>query len=80
MREVCFCGREGALEDREPVYAGDGDWGLVCPDCGHLDRLDGWPEAARHQTLTEAARRREGVIVPGSVARTSPGVWRRPAE
>lgn len=59
--EACFCGRVGELEDREPVYAGDGDWGLRCPACGHLDRLETWPEAARRATLAEAARRREGM-------------------
>jgi hypothetical protein len=59
-REICFCGREGAIEDREPVYLGDGDWGLACPECGHLDRLHGWPEAARQWTLAEAMRRRAG--------------------
>lgn len=57
-REVCFCGREGAIEEREPIYLGDGDWGLACPDCGHVDRLDGWPAGAREWALAEAARRR----------------------
>ena len=28
-REICFCGWVGELEDREPVYAGDGEWGLL---------------------------------------------------
>lgn len=58
-REVCFCGWEGEMEDRVPLYAGDGEWGLACPDCGHLDLLRGWPEAARRWTLAEAARRLE---------------------
>jgi hypothetical protein len=58
-REVCFCGWEGEIEDREPVYAGDGEWGLRCPTCGHLDRLESWPEAARRWTMAEATRRRE---------------------
>jgi hypothetical protein len=56
-RESCFCGRVGELEDRELVYAGDGEWGLGCPMCGHLDRLEAWSEAARAWTLAEAARR-----------------------
>lgn len=60
-REVCFCGWSGEIEEREPVYAGDGEWGLTCPNCGHLDRLENWPEAARRWTLTEAARRRASI-------------------
>ena len=58
-REICFCGWVGELEDREPVNAGDGEWGLDCPLCGHLDRLEAWSEAARSWTLAEAAWRRE---------------------
>jgi 6-O-methylguanine DNA methyltransferase, DNA binding domain len=30
-RESCFCGWVGELEDREPVYAGDGEWGAGLP-------------------------------------------------
>ena len=61
-RESCFCGWVGELEDREPVYAGDGDWGLRCPMCDHLDRLEAWSEAARAWALAEAARRRESTL------------------
>jgi hypothetical protein len=61
-REICFCGWVGEVEDREPVYAGAGGWGLRCPMCGHLDRLEGWSEAARAWTLAEAARRRESTV------------------
>ncbi len=57
MREVCFCGRQGEVEDREPVYAGDGEWALACPGCGHLDRLDALRDEARRLTLEEATRR-----------------------
>ncbi len=57
MREACFCGRVGEVVDREPVYAGDGEWGLACPECGDLDRLLWLPEERRRQTLQEAARR-----------------------
>ena len=67
--EVCFCGREGEIVDREPVYLGDGEWGLACPDCGHLDRLDGWPAAGRSWTLAEAARRRAGAATAGTVVK-----------
>ena len=68
-REVCFCGREGVIEDRKPVYLGDGDWGLACPACGHVDRLEGWPEAAREWILAEAERRRAGQREGDVVAR-----------
>jgi len=61
-REICFCGWVGEVEDREPVYVGDGEWGLGCPMCGHLDRLEAWSEAARSWTLAEAAWRRESTF------------------
>jgi hypothetical protein len=61
-REICFCGWIGELEDREPVYAGDGEWGLSCPMCGRLDRLEEWSEAVRSGILAEAARRRESTL------------------
>jgi hypothetical protein len=39
MKEACNCGRTGEVEDREPVYLGDGEHALRCPDCGHLEDL-----------------------------------------
>ncbi|HEU5327414.1 MAG: hypothetical protein ACTHNK_07105 [Thermomicrobiales bacterium] len=60
MRETCFCGRTGDIADREPVYLGDGEWGLTCPDCGHLDRLELFPEETRTFLLNEARERRHG--------------------
>ena len=69
MDEVCFCGREGEIEDREPVALGDGDWGLACPRCGHLDRLEGWSEAARRWVLAEAVRRHGSEVGPAVIAR-----------
>jgi hypothetical protein len=59
MREACFCGWTGTIAEREPTCLGDGDWGLTCPRCGHLDRLEGWPTAARDGLVAEARRRRE---------------------
>jgi hypothetical protein len=56
-REVCICGRAGALADREPVYAGDGEWGLACPACGRLDRLEWLTADARRALLADAAQR-----------------------
>ncbi|HET8632080.1 MAG TPA: hypothetical protein VFL91_32025 [Thermomicrobiales bacterium] len=72
MREVGFCGRDGEVEDREPVYAGDGEWALACPACGRLVRL-WWPApASRRRTLTEATRR-HAARRPTWVIRRTPG-------
>ena len=60
--ESCFCGRLGDIADRAPVYLGEGEWGLSCPECGHVDRLNGWPEAARTWILDEAVRRRVATV------------------
>jgi hypothetical protein len=57
MQEACFCGRAGALADREPTYAGDGEWGLACPACGRLDRLEWLTTQARRALLAEASGR-----------------------
>jgi hypothetical protein len=58
MVEACFCGRVGELTEREVVPLGDGGWGLVCPACGHLDRLQWMPEALAAQLVAEAGIRR----------------------
>ena len=73
MREVCFCGWAGDVADRVPVYAGDGDWGLECPRCGQLDRLEWLPDDARARTMAEAARRRRE-RAPAAPARAHPDV------
>ena len=59
MRETCFCGRIGEVEDREPVTTSTGEPAMKCPDqaCGHTDRLEWLPEAARRVVVEEAARR-----------------------
>jgi hypothetical protein len=77
-REICFCGWVGELEDREPVYASAGEWGLGCPMCGHLDRLEAWSEAARAWTLAEAARRRESTVESTSDRGIMTSLLRRP--
>jgi hypothetical protein len=41
LRECCFYGRDGELEDREPVLDALERWLLRCPERGHLDDL-GW--------------------------------------
>jgi uncharacterized Zn finger protein len=50
MREICFCGRIGALEDREAVLEEGARWMLRCPECGHLDDL-GWMDEEKALTL-----------------------------
>ena len=77
MREVCFCGWSGDLEDRAPVYAGDGDWGLECPRCGHLDRLQWLPEGSRARVVEEAARRRSGRSQAGAAHQSPLAAERR---
>jgi hypothetical protein len=46
MRESCFCGWSGELEDQEPVLDAGGRWLLRCPTCGHLDDLERLTEEA----------------------------------
>jgi hypothetical protein len=58
MRETCFCGWSGEIADREPVYTGDGAWGLACPACGHLDRLAWLAVDTARLLLQEAGRSR----------------------
>ena len=57
MRESCYCGRVGELEDREPVYGGARVEALRCPRCGHLDALPQLDDDARHSVFEEAERR-----------------------
>ncbi len=57
MRESCYCGRVGEVEDREPAYEGDRIEALRCPRCGHLDPLPWLDAAARHSVFGEAERR-----------------------
>ena len=59
MRESCPCGRNGELEDREPILDVRGRWVLRCPDCGHLDDLGWLFEEAALMVWGEARRRRE---------------------
>jgi hypothetical protein len=57
VREACYCGRTGDLEDREPVYLGEGAHALRCPACGHLDDLTWLGREDREGVLEESARR-----------------------
>ncbi|MBA2442791.1 MAG: hypothetical protein H0V53_10370 [Rubrobacter sp.] len=57
MRESCFCGRCGDVEDRTPVLDFEGGWALRCPDCGHTDYL-GWLSEENGLLLWGEAERR----------------------
>ena len=56
MREGCYCGRVGEVEDREPVWRGGRTEALRCRRCGHLDALP-YLDAARRSVFGEAERR-----------------------
>ena len=62
MKESCFCGRVGELEDRTPMFDGAGYEVLRCPKCGHLDRLSWLAEDARRSVLEEAHGRKVGQL------------------
>jgi hypothetical protein len=57
MREICYCGRTGELEDRMPVTDRDGRRALECPECGHLDHLSWLPEDARQRVFAAGMER-----------------------
>ena len=57
MRESCYCGRVGEVEDREPVLRAGHTEALRCPRCGHLDPLPGLDAVARLEMFEEAERR-----------------------
>lgn len=57
MREVCFCGRAGEVEDREPVSLESGEQALECPDCRDIDRVNWLSSGARTEVFEEAAKR-----------------------
>lgn len=56
MREVCFCGREGRVEDRILVNDDLGELALRCPACGHLDYMRWATEDRRALVLVRGAR------------------------
>lgn len=64
MRETCYCGRTGEIEDRKAVRDGDGREALQCPECGHLDHLSWLPADARDRALAEARRRADEQTMP----------------
>jgi hypothetical protein len=62
MLESCYCGRNGELEDREPVLGAGGRWLLRCPSeaCGHLEDLAWLGEDTALLIWGEAVDRRGG--------------------
>ncbi len=59
MKESCFCGRTGEVEERTSVLDANGRRALECPDCGHADYLEWLPEKTSSLVWEEARRRRE---------------------
>lgn len=57
MREDCYCGQRGDVEDREPVGSNGRIEALRCPRCGHLDLLPYLDAVARREMFEEAERR-----------------------
>jgi hypothetical protein len=57
VREACYCGRVGEVEDREPVWRDGRTEALRCPRCGHLDPLPCLDAVARLEMFEEAERR-----------------------
>ncbi|MBA2713046.1 MAG: hypothetical protein H0U55_05765 [Rubrobacteraceae bacterium] len=59
MKESCFCGRTGEVEDRFPVLTDDGSQALQCPNdaCGHVDDLRWLSEEDRLLLWEKAVRR-----------------------
>ncbi len=57
MIEVCFCGWQGAVEDRRYFRTNDDNEGLACPNCGHVDALEYLPEPSRRDLLAVARQR-----------------------
>ena len=65
MRESCYCGRGGDVEDRHPVLRDGRTEALRCPRCGHLDPLPCLDADARREAFEEAERRSLGRLVEG---------------
>jgi hypothetical protein len=59
MKESCYCGRTGEIEDREPVLVEGDVWALRCGVCGHVDYLEWLPEEAGLLLWGAARRNRE---------------------
>lgn len=66
MRETCYCGRSGEVQDRKPVTDTDGMVALECPECGHLDYLSWLPEDTRTRVFAETRRRASERTAPAA--------------
>ena len=66
MRESCYCGRVGEVEDREPVLRDGRTEALRCRRCGHLDPLPCLDYDARLEVFEEAERRSLERLVEGA--------------
>lgn len=66
MREICYCGRVGEVEERMLVTDGDGKEALECPGCGHLDHLSWLPTDARDGLFEKARRAADEHKVPAA--------------
>jgi len=64
MREICFCGLVGEVEDREPVILEEDERALECPECGDIDRVIWLPAEARTDVFEEAAKRHARRLSP----------------
>jgi hypothetical protein len=68
VRESCYCGRVGDVEDRHPVLRDGHTEALRCPRCGHLDHLPCLDADARREVFEEAERRSLESLVEGTWA------------
>jgi hypothetical protein len=68
VRESCYCGRGGDVEDRHPVWRDGRTEALRCPRCGHLDPLPCLDADARREVFEEAERRSLESLVEGARA------------
>lgn len=60
VRQECFCGWNGEVEDQRVIYVGDDELALECPRCGRQDRLLWIPELAREAVFRVAIERQRG--------------------
>ena len=64
MREVCYCGHAGRLENRLPVVGERGRGALRCRECRHIDHLLWFSEEGRSKVFEEAGHRSHGERAP----------------
>jgi predicted SnoaL-like aldol condensation-catalyzing enzyme len=57
MREECFCGWHGAIEEKVSVHLESDVGAVACPRCGRLDALT-WLPSSHREALLQAVRDR----------------------